>query len=170
MHARNYVPVNVETLVLPAGRHRRWIQAARDMATRSTHKFQMGAVAVCSSRLLGSGVNVSKNRSSQVRWSRVSRHAEAVLASKVELEGATVYVARVRKDGSDGCARPCMYCLRLLGDRRVRTVVWTAGSGLVGIERLASIDMSTSDLLRDVKTAGQVDDFFAHVDDRCHHR
>ena len=91
---------------------------------------------MCSGRILGEGVNTPKNRPVSIDWHHVSRHAEQALAAKADLEGATVYIARLLKDGRDACARPCRFCLHRLTEAGVRTVVWTAGGGLIGIERI----------------------------------
>ncbi len=48
-------------------------------------------------------------------------HAEARLLRKLG-RGGIVYVARVRKDGSIGCAKPCPHCERLLRSNRTKVV------------------------------------------------
>jgi hypothetical protein len=136
MSSQRYQPVDVDDLVHPYGRHERWLRCALYTAASSKHRTRMGAVAVCSGRILGEGVNTRKNRPVSIDWHHVSRHAEQALAAKADLERSTVYVARLLKDGRDACARPCEFCLARLKDAGVRTVVWTAGNGLIGIDRI----------------------------------
>lgn len=64
-----------------------------------------------------------------------NRHAEMALAitaltwKRDELQGDTVYVARLQQDGSWGLARPCSYCAHMLADLGVRRVVFTTDPG-----------------------------------------
>jgi tRNA(Arg) A34 adenosine deaminase TadA len=58
-----------------------------------------------------------------------SRHAEARVVRKCD-RGADVYVARVRRDGSVGCAKPCGHCMAAMRARQVRSVTYTMGSDL----------------------------------------
>lgn len=136
MSPLHYQPVDTDDLVQPSGRHGRWLRRALDAAASSPHRTRMGAVAVCSGRILGEGVNTPKNRPVSIDWHHVSRHAEQALVAKADLDGATVYIARLLRDGRDACARPCRFCLLRLTEAGVRTVVWTAGDGLIGIDRI----------------------------------
>jgi len=96
----------------------------------------MGAVAVCSGRILGEEVNTRNNRPVSIDWHQVSSHAEQALAANADLERSTVHAARLLKDARVACARPCEFCLAGLKDACVRTVVWTAGKGLIYIDRI----------------------------------
>lgn len=140
MAETRYLAVDLDDLVSPTGRHGRWLRRALETASTSPHRTRMGAIAVCSGRILSEGVNTPKNRPTDSDWSRTSRHAEQALIGRADLGGSTVYIARLLRDGRDGCARPCLYCLRRLLNVGVRTVVWTAGNGLVGIERITTFD------------------------------
>lgn len=51
-------------------------------------------------------------------------HAETRLARKLDV-GATVYVARIAKDGSFKMAKPCFNCERVLRSVGVNRVFWT---------------------------------------------
>lgn len=86
--------------------------------------------------MVGFGLNVPRNDPKQVSWCSCSRHAEQVLGRRCDLLGTTVYVARVKGDGSLGLARPCKYCLPLLSQAGVRRLVWSDASGGVVLERL----------------------------------
>jgi len=118
------------------GRHVRWLGRARELAVRSQHPTRMGALAVTGGRVIAEGVNQRRNTPRLVDWPDCSRHAEAVLVRRADLAGATVYVARVLRGGDDGMARPCRYCLGQLIEAGVRQVVWTAGPGATGVERI----------------------------------
>ena len=62
-------------------------------------------------------------------------HAEWKLAKKLDT-GATVYVARVRKDGSLAMSRPCPGCERVLRSRKVMRVFYTINPTSYGIWNL----------------------------------
>jgi hypothetical protein len=51
-------------------------------------------------------------------------HAEQRLLRKLDM-GSTVYVARLRKDGSFGNAKPCSTCRRMLRSKRVTRAFYT---------------------------------------------
>lgn len=58
-------------------------------------------------------------------------HAEARAIRKADYN-STVYVARVRRDGSVGCARPCKSCLNRMLSKRVVNVFYTIGPACFG--------------------------------------
>jgi hypothetical protein len=51
-------------------------------------------------------------------------HAEARVVKKTDV-GATVFVSRVRKDGSFGLAKPCPSCVSILQARGVEKCYYT---------------------------------------------
>lgn len=95
----------------------------------------MAAAAVHGGRIVAVSVNALRNSPMQVSWESCSRHAEAALA-RADIAGATVYVARIRRDGSTGIARPCRRCMDVLTRAGARQVVWTAENGSAGMERI----------------------------------
>ena len=61
----------------------------------------------------------------------VSYHAEEVAIRRAgNVEGATIYVARVTRSGDLGIAKPCLRCSEMLITEGVSTVVWSTPSGL----------------------------------------
>lgn len=63
-------------------------------------------------------------------------HAEARLTQKLT-PGSTVWVARIRHDGSMGMAKPCPACERRLRSAGVRKVVYSISDGEHGVLDLA---------------------------------
>ncbi len=117
------------------GRHRRWLARTLEAATRSRHRYRMAATAVHGGRIVAVSVNTLRNSPLQVAWEGCSRHAEAALA-RADIAGATVYVARIRRDGRAGLARPCRRCMDVLAQAGARQVIWTAENGMAGVERI----------------------------------
>ena len=69
-------------------------------------------------------------------------HAEWKLTKKLDA-GATVYVARVKKDGSLAMARPCPGCQRVLRSRKVAKVFYTINPTTYGVWNLNTNDERT---------------------------
>ena len=78
----------------------------------------LGAIGV---RVDGAIVS-SRNQSSRFVAPQV--HAEARLARKLD-RGATVYLARIRRDGSFAMSKPCSRCMATLRARNVAKVVYS---------------------------------------------
>jgi deoxycytidylate deaminase len=57
-------------------------------------------------------------------------HAEIRAISQVspeKLKGATVYIAKIGKDGTNRFSRPCANCMNALTEAGVKHVVYTVG-------------------------------------------
>jgi len=134
VRSQNYLVEATDTGTAP-GRHRRWLAHTIELARRSRHKQRMAATAVQGGRVLIGAVNSLRNHPRQVDWAACSRHAEAGL-TRADIEGATIYVARIKSDGTTGLARPCRRCMAMLTEAGARQVVWTAGDGTAGLERI----------------------------------
>lgn len=134
VRSKNYLSAAADTGTVP-GRHRRWLAHTLELARRSRHKQRMAATAVQGGRIIIGAVNSLRNHPQHVEWASCSRHAEAGL-TRADIEGATIYVARIKSDGTPGLARPCRRCMELLTEAGARQVVWTAGEGAAGLERI----------------------------------
>ena len=92
-------------------------------------QFFIGAVGIRSD---GARVK-SRNSASDIISPHL--HAEARLLRKLDF-GAVVYVARVKRDGEWGCARPCRSCRAQLRTKGVNTVYYTIANGEYGVLHL----------------------------------
>jgi tRNA(Arg) A34 adenosine deaminase TadA len=59
-------------------------------------------------------------------------HAESRVLKKAG-HGATLYVARVTRNGLWGCAKPCHNCRTMIKNRGVEKVIYTIGPGELGV-------------------------------------
>lgn len=93
-----------------------------DLTTDTCRKAFIGAVAVRADGV----VVVSRNGSALTDHREPSVHAEARLCKK---SGAcpTIYVARVKRDGSLAMSKPCSRCLAVMHSKRVEVVYYTIG-------------------------------------------
>lgn len=111
-------------------RDERFIKLALKIAETSQHNFPMGAVIVIGNRIMGVGVNKYRTHPQQINsYTKInaeSIHAElSAIISSSQTKGATIYIARIRMDGSWGMAKPCACCSKILEVAEIKRVVYT---------------------------------------------
>ena len=109
------------------------LNLARKAATQSSFtRARMGAVITKGSRVLSSATNQTRySRDANANWE--STHAEEAAIIRIlrqpnglkQLAGATIYVTRIKKDGSCGLAKPCNNCQRLIDSVGIKKVIYT---------------------------------------------
>lgn len=110
---------------------RSWLDLAVRLAETSDGENKHGAVVVKSGRVRGMGVNKWRNRDVHIvpdteHNPHISVHAEIMALSRAgQVKGATVYVARVSKNGEERYSRPCERCESELINRGVKRVIYT---------------------------------------------
>lgn len=100
--------------------------------------FKHGAIIVKNGNQIGSGINALKNNPKSLEpgykaFGVVSVHAEiAAIRSckKSNLEGATIYVARMGKNGAMAMSRPCENCQKALKEAGIKKVFYTIDSSM----------------------------------------
>jgi len=100
------------------------------LAELSDCKMRHGAVVIKGGRVLGVGINVMKNDPNIVPDPKTqsSVHAECAAiraCGNTDLRGATLYVARIGKDGKPAMSKPCINCQKALRDRGIKKVFYT---------------------------------------------
>lgn len=124
-----------------------WFSVAAEVSKMSTYSgAHVGCIAVQSHRIVSSGYNTCKSDPLQKELNAVrftddetsccnhSSHAEVMcikplIQSKCEsLSKVSLYVSRVRKDGSTALARPCKSCMKAIKDSGIRWVYYTGDS------------------------------------------
>jgi deoxycytidylate deaminase len=101
-------------------------------AKTSDERFKVGAVAVAGGRVIGTTCNKGRNHPTILEDDDIKTQAAicaerrllAILGNKVK--GATIYVARVKKDGSFGLSKPCERCKKALNDAGIKKVVYSS--------------------------------------------
>lgn len=106
---------------------KRHIQRAIRLAALSTERQRHGCVVAKSGSVVSVGVNTFRNDPQNVETPKqqASYHAERNAITYKAVERTTVYVARIRKDGTPAYSAPCVYCLDELSAALVKRVVWT---------------------------------------------
>ena len=121
----------------PSNRDLRGLEEARDFAALSCARMQVGVW--CNG--YGSW-NKDRTHPKLAKYgypTHANLHAELCLSIRLGylgLEGRTVYVARVLRDGSWALARPCSVCAEVLAECGVKRIVWTVEPGVMGEVRL----------------------------------
>lgn len=107
--------------------------AARVAAKSQFGRVRIGAVVARRGRVISVGFNQAKTHPLTIQFDykpNVGIHAEldAVLGiEKEKLRGSTLYVVRIKMDGSWGLARPCKGCQGLIQHLELGEVVWSTG-------------------------------------------
>ncbi len=106
---------------------------AKRKATQSTfERARIGAVLIKGGRVLASATNQTRyNKRANANWA--STHAEEAVIIRVlrkpdglkNLAGATLYVTRIKKDGTCGLAKPCSTCQTLINSVGIKKVIHT---------------------------------------------
>lgn len=108
-----------------------FLNIARLLASHSEERKKHGAVIVKSGRVVGTGFNKFRNHPLNVDPELIkthcSRHAEQVAIQQAgsNTKGATIYVARVSKQGFDRNSKPCYICSMLIEDAGIKRVIYT---------------------------------------------
>lgn len=108
-----------------SGKDKSFLAAAAKLAQTSDNRFKMACIAVRSGSVLGADINVTK-KSPSTPPNRFSTHAEiGALKACSDPSDATLYVARLKLDGSTAIARPCSWCMQYLQSHSIYRVVYT---------------------------------------------
>lgn len=113
-------------------RQRSFLDVAVRLAESSELNFKHGAVIVKGGSVLSVGVNKWRNlllfESDKEKYNEfVSVHAEIdALARCKTPQGATMYIARVNKDGEERISRPCSSCTETILNSGIKKVIYTA--------------------------------------------
>lgn len=110
-----------------SNRDRVHLARALRIASTSTERIKHGAVVVKSGRVISVGVNTFRNHPNTVSdpEHESSYHAEINAIRGLDVEGATIYVARVNRMGHSRMSKPCNACRGALAYAGIKRVVWT---------------------------------------------
>lgn len=107
------------------------VDRALQVAKASTVRHKHGAVLYKSGRVLGVAVNSQRNEhpTMEIEKDNYTYHAEVAVLRAVSMinsiEGATIYVARVNRQGKQVNSMPCSDCLRSLVAAGIKRIVYT---------------------------------------------
>lgn len=137
---------NEEISTLFGNVNRRPWRAARRAAASSKGGFRLGAALYRGNKVIKVGYNLQGSLKSHpivAQWTDregyKSLHAELhalVGLHPSKVRGCDVYVFRIRRDGSQGCAKPCNNCRSELARRGIYRVYYTEDDMGYGVIKL----------------------------------
>lgn len=128
--------VTTETTVTNSSlsnRQRKLLNLAARLAETSDVQHRHGAVIVKSGSVISTGVNKWRNKTVNPPTTAgynpdLSYHAEvdAINHANTDLTGATIYIARLNKNGEERMSRPCPRCAEAIKEAGIRKIVYTS--------------------------------------------
>jgi len=111
------------------------LSRASELASHSSEKYRHGAIITRGGKTLAIGINRAINNPNHVTDPKTGASIHAEIAAlnacrKSNLEGATIYVARILKDGSPAMSKPCLRCQKALRKAGIKKVFYTIDSEL----------------------------------------
>lgn len=103
------------------------LNAAIELAKLSKCRHKHGAVLIKKGQVIAAGTNIRLQVPSDTNWRYCSIHAEEYVLSVAgtQAAGATLYIARVNREGNPLLSLPCNRCSRKLDRARIKRVVST---------------------------------------------
>jgi deoxycytidylate deaminase len=108
--------------------------AAINIARTSDHKFRVGSAILKGRRILSVGTNKSKTSpfihkkiDSRSLVDRLHSEMACIMKAGSQLNGATIYIARLNKDGTTNMSRPCRLCMMLIREAGIKKAFYTIG-------------------------------------------
>lgn len=109
----------------------RFYTAAHSVAMNSPCRYKFGAVIVRQGRIISRQSNIIKTHPIMGRYGEwcISIHAEinAILKSRVDVNGAVMYIAR---DSVNPNSLPCKTCMSIIIEKGIFAIVYHNGTEL----------------------------------------
>ena len=123
-------------------RPQRFIRTAYQASTKAECTFLVGATIALGSRIISTGCCTQKThpRNPKIKRNSLSTQtcAEVKAAFRAirklppeKIKKCTIYVARSRRDGTMGMAKPCSHCMSFLREIGIRDIYYTTNSGKI---------------------------------------
>jgi tRNA(Arg) A34 adenosine deaminase TadA len=108
-----------------SGKDKSFLAAASKLAQTSDNRFKMACIVVRAGSVLGADINVTKV-SPSTPPNRFSTHAEiGAMKACSDPTDATLYISRLKLDGTTAMARPCSWCMQFIQSNSIYRVVYT---------------------------------------------
>lgn len=105
--------------------------ATRAVLSKPLQRVSLGAAILKGKKVLSTGTNNENKTSPKAQNITKRLHAEFdALRHNKSFEGATIYVVRIKKDGSYGMAKPCKHCVKLCRKAGIKKVFYSTQNGI----------------------------------------
>jgi deoxycytidylate deaminase len=114
----------------------RFIDLAIRAAKKSSHpQHRIGSVLVKGNKVLSFGFNELKTHPRSTHpWKSIHSEFATILGlDRTEIEGSTIYVVRVRKDGTLGMAKPCEFCYKMLTNLNLYSIIYSTDKEFIEV-------------------------------------
>lgn len=105
----------------------RIFELCKRYANKSDHvQHRIGSCVVKKGKIVSFGWNQRKTHSKSLHPYR-NLHAEthAILSTKEDLTGASIYVFRENRQGRLACSKPCKYCEEMIRSKGIKKIYYT---------------------------------------------
>jgi deoxycytidylate deaminase len=120
-------------------KNKRYVHLAEKLAEKSTSKFRLGCVIVKKGRVVSVGYNSMEKTHPKSPTYGNHLHSEIralISTSKEDLYNSTVYVVRIKRDGSLGSSRPCPVCYEALKLANIKRIYYFGSQSTFVEEKL----------------------------------
>lgn len=115
-----------------SGQVAKFTQLALREAYQSQEQKRLGAVVARRGKILGVGSNTRKTHPlSRATYQTTHAEVAAIASAKDSLQGATLYVVRILRDGSVAMSKPCPGCQALAESVGIKTIIYTTDCGML---------------------------------------
>lgn len=123
-------------------RPERFIRIAYNTSAQANCTFLIGATIALGSRVVSTGHCTKKTHpqnpkiKAPTKRNQLCAEVNATLRAlkilpREKIKECSIYIARSRRDGSVGMAKPCPFCLSFLKDTGIRDVYYTTNAGSI---------------------------------------
>ena len=120
-----------------------WLDLYSDSIKRLCVKHNVKELYAFGS-VLGTDINVTKTHPTTPP-NRFSTHAEiGAMKACSDPSGTTLYIARLKLDGSTAIARPCSWCMQQIQNNEVYRVVYTTDFDMPESFYISTVDWNSS--------------------------
>lgn len=117
-----------------------FLAAAAKLATTSDNRFKMACIVVRGGSVLSADINVTKTHPTTPP-NRFSTHAEiGAMNACSDPSGSTLYIARLKLDGTTAMARPCSWCMQQIQNNDIYRVVYTTDNEIPESFYISSVE------------------------------
>lgn len=91
-----------------------------ERAKKSSHRFRLGCALVYKNRIVSFGHNqVKTHPKANNDYHTLHAEAAAIIGAGAGGKGTWAYVGRIKKNGSQGLAKPCLACTKMFIEHQI---------------------------------------------------